>query len=225
MSFHVFLDEIVDTAIYKVGIGGAWDSTKTGEAPAATGITALGIDHVAMLRNTIRQIAWYKSGTFEQYYAAFSVEQVEAAAEVLRQRAAEKHAPLLLIGIKPVMSQWKIVHDADYQRQTASLALILANTIFQKVGKDPISFSKGIPSVVQEGLEQAVWRSRCEIKSIDTPHGLLTGRIQRRVSKLLVDGLLKKLEKGIISLFACSRTASTTLVDLVSCFIPLLRPG
>lgn len=164
MSFHVFLREQVDTAIYEVGIGGAWDSTNIIEEPAVTGITSLGIDHVAVLGDTIEQIAWHKSGIFKKNCPAFSVEQVKAAAEVLEQRAIERHAPLRSVGIHPAIRQINIVPDADYQRQNASLALALANTVLQKLGQNPFTFSDGVPSVVKNGLEQAVWRGRCEVK-------------------------------------------------------------
>jgi len=79
-------------------------------APAAMGITALGINHVAVLGDTSEQIAWHKSGIFKQDVAAFLGEQVEAAAGVLRQRVAEKHAPLQFIGLHPVMSQLYLTH-------------------------------------------------------------------------------------------------------------------
>ncbi len=79
-------------------------------APAAMGITALGINHVAVLGDTSEQIAWLKSGIFKQDVAAFLGEQVEAAAGVLRQRVAEKHAPLQFIGLHPVMSQLYLTH-------------------------------------------------------------------------------------------------------------------
>lgn len=166
MSFHVFLKEDVDTAIYEVGTGGAWDSTNIIEQPAVTGITTLGIDHVAVLGATIEQIAWHKSGIFKKGCPAFSVEQlVKAAFEVLERRAVEKHAlSLRFIGIHPAMAEIKILPDPDYQRQNASLALFLAGTVLQRLGQDAFSFSNGVPAVVRHGLEQTVWRGRCEIK-------------------------------------------------------------
>jgi len=83
---------------------GAWDSTIIIEAPAVAGITALGIDHVTVPGDTIEQIAWHKSGIFIKDCAASSVEQEKAAAEVLRQPAAEIGAPLQSIGVHPIMS-------------------------------------------------------------------------------------------------------------------------
>ena len=53
MSFHVFLQEGVDTAIYEVGVGGTYDSTNIIDKPTVTGISALGIDHTFMLETIL----------------------------------------------------------------------------------------------------------------------------------------------------------------------------
>ena len=65
MAFHVFLDKKVDATILEVGIGGTYDSTNIVPDPIVTGITALGIDHIKVLGNTIQDIAWQKSGIFK----------------------------------------------------------------------------------------------------------------------------------------------------------------
>ena len=164
MSFHVFLREQVDAAIYEVGVGGAWDSTNIIERPAVTGITTLGIDHVAVLGNTIEQIAWHKAGIFKDRCPAYTVKQVPSAAKVLEERAVEKGVQLQTVGIHPSMAQVKIVPDADFQRQNASLAVALVNIILKGLGKSTLSLNGEIPSVVREGLEKTQWRGRCEIK-------------------------------------------------------------
>lgn len=66
LSFHAFVSEHVDTAIYEVGVGGEYDSTNVFETPTACGISALGIDHTVMLGNTIEEIAWNKAGIFKK---------------------------------------------------------------------------------------------------------------------------------------------------------------
>ncbi|KAF4478695.1 Folylpolyglutamate synthase [Colletotrichum fructicola Nara gc5] len=49
MSFHVFMREYVNAAIYEVGVGGELDSTNVIDQPVAVAITTLGIDHVQTL--------------------------------------------------------------------------------------------------------------------------------------------------------------------------------
>lgn len=48
-------------------MGGRYDSTNIVPKPIVTGITALGLDHTAILGKTLQDIAWQKSGIFKVY--------------------------------------------------------------------------------------------------------------------------------------------------------------
>ena len=65
MAFHVFLRERVDAAIVEVGIGGTYDATNVVPQPLATGVSALGYDHTAILGKTLTEIAHQKAGIFK----------------------------------------------------------------------------------------------------------------------------------------------------------------
>jgi folylpolyglutamate synthase len=84
--------EDVDIAVYETGVGGEYDVTNIIKMPVASGITALGIDHVTKLGSTLEEIAWHKAGIFKQNCPAFSVLQPPSALEVLERRAEEKKA-------------------------------------------------------------------------------------------------------------------------------------
>lgn len=164
MSFHVFLRENVDAAIYEVGVGGEYDSTNIFERPAATGISALGIDHVFALGDTIDKIAWHKAGILKTESLAFTTEQVPAAMEVIEGRAREKEVDIKVVQINPALKDVNIRPDADFQRRNASLAIALTEMVLKRV--DP-SFSlpkNALPKEFVNGLEQVVWRGRFEIK-------------------------------------------------------------
>lgn len=49
----------------EVGIGGLHDSTNVVPRPAVTGITQVGLDHVDVLGNTIKEIAEKKGGIYK----------------------------------------------------------------------------------------------------------------------------------------------------------------
>lgn len=65
VAFHTFLELKVDATVFEVGVGGTLDSTNIVPKPIVTGITALGIDHVSVLGNTLSDIAWHKAGIFK----------------------------------------------------------------------------------------------------------------------------------------------------------------
>lgn len=163
MSYHVFLSEGVDAAVYETGIGGEYDATNIVERPVASGITTLGIDHVFVLGDTVDKIAWHKAGIMKPGSPAFTIEQVPSAAQVLKNRAAEKGVDMKVLDIDRRLAGVKIRPDAVFQKKNASLALALAETAMKKL--DP-SFSPSPDALSQEfvdGLEQVIWRGRCEV--------------------------------------------------------------
>ena len=101
MALHCYLDAGVGTAVIECGIGGEYDTTNILERPLTTGITSLGIDHEAMLGDTIEDIAWHKSGIFKPGAPAFTAPQPEAALVVLQERAKERNAELYTVPEHP----------------------------------------------------------------------------------------------------------------------------
>ncbi|KAK4096115.1 FolC bifunctional protein [Parathielavia hyrcaniae] len=168
MSYHVFLSEGVDAAVYETGIGGEFDATNVVERPVATGISSLGIDHVFVLGNTVDKIAWHKAGILKPGTPAFTVEQVPAAEEVLKKRAAEKGVDLKVLKIDPRLAAARIRPDAIFQKKNATLAIALAEAALRKLDTSFSPDPDALPQAFVDGLEQVVWRGRCEVKDEDS---------------------------------------------------------
>ncbi|ROV99237.1 hypothetical protein VSDG_03883 [Cytospora chrysosperma] len=169
MAFHVFLREGVDVAVVETGVGGEYDATNVVARPAATGITTLGIDHVFVLGRTVEEIAWHKAGIMKTGCPAFAVEQTAfpSAEEVLRRRAAEKGVDLNVVGVDPRLekSGVNVRPDAAFQKRNASLAVALAETALEKLSPGGFKRDEGrLPAEFKDGIEQVVWRGRCEVK-------------------------------------------------------------
>ncbi|KAK5992713.1 Folylpolyglutamate synthase [Cladobotryum mycophilum] len=166
VSWHAFLQEGVDVAVYETGIGGEYDATNVVERPVASGITTLGIDHIYALGDTIEKIAWHKAGIMKTGSPAFIIEQVPDAAEVLRNRAAEKDVNLQVLDIDPRLSHVRVRPDATFQKKNATLAVALAETALTKL-KLIESRAPELPEEFVDGLEKCVFRGRCEVKAED----------------------------------------------------------
>lgn len=164
MSFHVFIKEQVDVAIYEVGVGGEYDSTNIVERPAATGIATLEIDHVFVLGDTIEKIAWHKAGILKLGSPAFTLSQVPEAMKVIEKRASEKKVAIEVVEINPALESVNILPNADFQRKNASLAISLATAVLRKVDPSFLLPRDSLPEEFVNGLEQVVWRGRCEIR-------------------------------------------------------------
>jgi folylpolyglutamate synthase len=165
MSYHVFLKESVDVAVYEVGVGGEYDSTNIVDRPAVTGISHLGIDHTFALGDTIQEITWHKAGIQKSQVPSFTVNQVPSAIEVIGKRAKEKQVDsLTVVNEDPRLSGVKIRPDAPFQRSNASLAIALAETVLEILDPAFERLRSSLPKEFVDGLEKVVWRGRCETK-------------------------------------------------------------
>ncbi|KAF5669281.1 folylpolyglutamate synthase [Fusarium heterosporum] len=164
MSWHVFIQEGIDIAVYETGIGGEFDATNVVEKPVASGISTLGIDHVFALGDTVAKIAWHKAGIMKTGSAAFTIEQFPDADEVLRKRAEEKNVDLEVLEIDPRLSTVQIRPDAAFQKRNATLAVALAETALEKIGVALPPRTEPLSKEFVDGLEKVVWRGRCEVK-------------------------------------------------------------
>ncbi|CAG2170919.1 unnamed protein product [Oppiella nova] len=180
MAFEVFLKEKVDATVLEVGIGGQYDCTNVVPKPIVTGVSSLGLDHCALLGNTIEQIAWQKAGIFKPSVPAFTVEQCEPAMKVLKSRAQELMSSSFhvcpLLSLYPHSVPIELGIKGDVQKVNASLALQLTNLWLNKMNnnnKCQISslitkdgtFSDVFPLNINHinGLSKTCWPGRCQI--------------------------------------------------------------
>ncbi|KAL8715319.1 MAG: hypothetical protein Q9225_006410, partial [Loekoesia sp. 1 TL-2023] len=164
MAFHTYVSEGVDAAIIECGIGGEYDSTNIIISPNVTGITALGIDHVQLLGNTIEEIAWHKAGIMKQCAPSFTVPQLPVAEEVLYRRAEEKSVHLSVVPEHPSLKNIKFGLEAPFQRSNASLAIEIASAHLNALPNAPQISSSTLPPEFIHGLEQVHLPGRCEIR-------------------------------------------------------------
>ena len=163
MAFHTYLCEGVDTAVVECGIGGEYDSTNIILAPTVTGITSLGIDHVAMLGNSIEEIAWHKAGIMKVGAPSFTAPQPQGALKVLQNRAAERSVSLEVVGHHPDIDHIPLGLAADFQKSNASLAIAIASAHLRCLGR-PIPRDSPLPPAFLRGLAEVRWPGRCEIR-------------------------------------------------------------
>ncbi|KAI2783765.1 FolC bifunctional protein [Daldinia loculata] len=165
MSYHLFLQEGIDVAVYETGIGGEFDATNIVAHPLSSGISTLGIDHVFALGDTIQKIAWHKAGIMKPGSAAFTIEQVPEAADVLQERAKEKGVSLKVLDVDPRLKDVKVRPDALFQKKNASLGVALAEAALQKIDPNFTPNPSALSKEFVDGLEKVVWRGRCEVKA------------------------------------------------------------
>ncbi|WZZ37823.1 hypothetical protein YC2023_034082 [Brassica napus] len=174
LAFKIFAAEKVDVAILEVGLGGKLDSTNSVQKPVVCGVSSLGYDHMEILGDTLDKIAGEKAGIFKVAITllgvpAITVPQPDEAMCVLEEKASQLNVNLQVV--QPLtarqLSGQKLGLDGEHQYLNAGLAVSLASTWLQQVGKLevpsltqtsilPEKFIKGLATASLQGRGQVV---------------------------------------------------------------------
>lgn len=159
MSYHVFITENVDVAIYETHLGGEYDATNIVPRPIIAAVTTIAPDHVRLLGPEIEYIAWHKAGIFKPGALAFSARQVPKVAAVLQERATEnKTAPLNFIDVDDTLPTTNVACLIPrVQRQNCSLALTIARAWLEVI---PEARHVLTPNDIATGIENFRWPGR-----------------------------------------------------------------
>lgn len=206
IAFQEFKRARCEWAVIETGLGGRLDSTNNLKANAAI-ITRIGLDHTAILGNTIAQIAAEKAGIMHAGQIVYTPPQEIEALQVLESRAREVGATLKIV--EPVGEDFlaqnqsfvrQIVLDIfpDAQYYLPQIDAVLAEPIFgrwSELSKNPrILFDSAHNAVGMDALAQLVNRQReshCII--------FLNSMTERNLSDLIF--LLKEKIKKTVDFF------------------------
>ncbi len=97
LGFLHFAEAGVDVAVVEVGLGGRLDATNV-LTPDVSVITSLSLDHTQLLGDTLAQIAYEKGGIIKPGVPVVTASQQPEALAMLGQIAAERGAPLTVVG-------------------------------------------------------------------------------------------------------------------------------
>ena len=97
-AFCLFAQHPADLVLLEVGLGGRLDATNVIEAPLATVIAPISMDHTEFLGDTLTTIAREKVGIIKRNVAAVCAEQSPEADAIIEAQARRMHAPLYRAG-------------------------------------------------------------------------------------------------------------------------------
>ncbi|VRT45260.1 dihydrofolate synthetase [Streptococcus pneumoniae] len=220
IAYDYFASEQVDVAIMEVGMGGLLDSTNVCQ-PILTGITTIGLDHVALLGDTLETIAEQKAGIIKQGIPLVTGRIAPEALAVIDRIAEGKDAPRIAYG-----KDYQVCHQESvvtgevfdytsavrqgrfqtsllglYQIENAGMAIALLDTFCQEDGRELAS-----NDFLGQALEETSWPGRLEIVSRD-PLMILDGAHNPHAIKALLVTLQERFadyHKEI--LFTCIKT-------------------
>ena len=230
ITYDYFASEQVDVAIMEVGMGGLLDSTNVCQ-PILTGITTIGLDHVALLGDSLEAIAEQKAGIIKQGISLVTGHIVPEALAVIDQIAEEKQAARIVYGRDYQVSHHESIVTGEvfdytsavrqgrfqtgllglHQIENAGMALALLDSYCQATGRE-------LPdnALVAQALEETSWPGRLEVVSRE-PLMILDGAHNPHAIKALLATLKEHFtdyQKEI--LFTCIKTkALEDMLDLL----------
>jgi len=230
IAYDYFASEQVDVAIMEVGMGGLLDSTNVCQ-PILTGITTIGLDHVALLGDTLEAIGEQKAGIIKQGIPLVTGRIATEALAVIDRIAEGKDAPRLAYGTDyqvrhqesvvagEVFDYTSVVRQGRFQTgllglhqiENAGMAIALLDNFCQEDGRELAS-----NHLLAQALEETSWSGRLEIVSRD-PLMILDGAHNPHAIKALLATLQERFadyRKEI--LFTCIKTkALEDMLDLL----------
>ena len=230
IAYDYFASEQVDVAIMEVGMGGLLDSTNVCQ-PILTGITTIGLDHVALLGNTLEAIAEQKAGIIKQGIPLVTGRIAPEALAVIDRIAEGKDVPRLAYGANYQVRHKESVVTGEvfdytsavrqdrfqtgllglHQIENAGMAIALFDAVCQEDGRELAS-----NHLLAQTLEETRWPGRLEVVSRD-PLMILDGAHNPHAIKALLATLQERFadyHKEI--LFTCIKTkALEDMLDLL----------
>ena len=116
MGFQCFAEDSVDVSVIEVGLGGRLDATNV-VTPEVSVITPVSLDHMAILGDTIGEIAADKAGIIKREVPVVVGPQFSEAMEAICQAAARQSAPVISVADAVT---WEVV-QASAEGQTLEI--------------------------------------------------------------------------------------------------------
>ena len=178
LGFLAFAKNDVNTAVIEVGLGGRLDATNI-VIPKVSVITSLSYDHMAVLGNTLAEIAGEKAGIIKEGIPVVSAPQTDEALQVLERIAKERNSPLILVGKDVKFERLESSLDGQelavsYQQSAVSLKIPLLGE--HQIENAAIAYTALKTSgtsisdeAIQKGFSQVKWPARFEILRREPP--------------------------------------------------------
>ena len=182
LAFLLFAEEKVDIAIIEVGLGGRLDATNVLNSKVAV-LTNVGLDHTAILGNTIEKIITDKAGIIKPNQIVISGVTQPSAKKIVADKAQKTGAKLLQYNQDfQIIPNLEIGMLGDFQQVNAACAVEAVQAF---------SNQKVTDQQIKTGIEKAKIPGRMEIIQ-ENPLVILDGAHNQDKMTALVTSLKKK---------------------------------
>ncbi len=218
LSFVYFKEKNVDYVVYEVGLGGRYDATNI-IRPLVCGITNISYDHMGVLGNTLKQIAYEKVGIAKEGIPLYTTEEREELLKVFDDYCQEKNTKLISCDIVEMKNQGFSEHGMQFNYKGLDLYIpmlgyhqvknvLLALNIYEylmKIRKMSIK-----DEYIYNGLKNSKWGARLEVIN-EKPLVIVDGSHNIDGVITLVNAMRLYIDKGytIHTVFAALKDKET----------------
>ena len=201
IGFTWFAEQKCDIVVCEVGLGGEFDATNVIPAPEASVICNIGLDHTALLGNTLEEIASAKAGIIKPGCPAVVYRGTEGVEKVYEDRCAALGSPLYKADFAHLASvsssldgqvfrcalrpDIRLSLPGDHQLRNAAVVLKTLDVLIDRGWKIP-------EHCIYEGLANVGWPVRFQVMQRD-PVFILDGGHNPQCIESLIENLNRLL--------------------------------
>lgn len=193
-----YAEEDCDIVVLEVGMGGRFDATNIIRKSEASVIMNIGLDHTAVLGDTLEQIAFEKAGIIKEGGSVVLYQQTENVENVVRRRCEELGASLRVADFSKIKSEFDSVEGQvfTYKNEPYALPLLGAHqlknaaVVLETVEVLREKGWKLEQSEVEHGVYAVSWPARFEVIN-DEPYFVVDGGHNPQCAETVRDNLLK----------------------------------
>lgn len=199
LAFLYFQEQKVDLVLLETGMGGRQDATNVVEHPVCTILSAISLDHMKILGNTIPKITYEKTGILRDHVPCVVYPENEEAMPVIQEQCRLHNIEPIIPDLtrlvirnedlsgekfdyKNVMYELELL--GKYQIYNALTAIEAIHVIQEKL-------PYGLNNVnIQNGLHKAKWKGRFEVME-RSPYVIRDGAHNMGAARCLYEQLIK----------------------------------
>ena len=193
-----YAQEKCDVVVLEVGLGGRFDATNIIAAPACAVIMNIGLDHTAVLGDTVEQIAFEKAGIIKNGCPVVLFQQSESVTNVVRERCEQEGSALVIPDFSQIHSEFDSLYGQSFTYKGEAYALPLlgshqlknAATVLEVVNVLREKGWKLEQTDVEHGLYAVSWPGRFELLS-DEPLFVVDGGHNPQCAQTVAENLLR----------------------------------
>ena len=171
MAFDYFARQQTDIAVIEVGMGGRLDSTNV-ITPLLSVITNIGLDHTAVLGNTLGKIAGEKAGIIKPKIPVIIGEKHTETEKVFVEIAQKNEASIYFAEDNNQTNLYQTDLKGNYQQQNIRTVRTALKILAQQITIDEKSIKEGLANVVKNTKLLGRWQVLNESPLVvaDTAH-------------------------------------------------------